>query len=247
MTANLLENALIRAAREPAQRPAFYQLLMNAEVYVIGHTDQPEHSQAGQHTIPAGAKVSLANWEKADGTPVIPFFTHLEALQRAIDAETTYLSIPARSLFEMTRGATLFLNPKSDHGKEFVPHEINALLETGINQKADTRVVEKETRVLLGQPAAYPTAMVEALKQLLPNHPNVKAAYLCLMHDPDSQDKPALVVGFEGELLEQAMREAGSVVVDTAPEGQAVDFVVLDESGSGVGEYMKESGAFYQG
>ncbi|MZR61440.1 enhanced serine sensitivity protein SseB C-terminal domain-containing protein [Alcanivorax sp. DP30] len=240
---NALHAALIDASHEAAKRPAFYKALMEADVFVIGHTDQPD---GGEHSLQAGAKVSLANWEKADGSPVIPFFTHLEALQRAIDAETSYLSLPARSLFEMTRGTTLFLNPKSDYGKEFVPHEIDALLETGMNQQVESRVVEKETQVLLGQPAEYPTAMVEALRQLLPSHPSVQAAYLCLMHDPESGDKPTLVVGFEGKALDQAMREAGSVVVDTAPDNQPVDFVVVDEHGSGVGGYLRESGAFYQ-
>lgn len=242
---NTLHAALIDAAHEAAKRPAFYKALMNADVFVIGHTDQPGE-QDGHHILPQGAGVSLVNWEKADGTPVIPFFTHLEALQRAIDSETTYLALPARSLFEMTLGATLFLNPKSDYGKEFVPHEIEALLQTGMNQQAQTRVVEKETQVLLGQPSQYPQAMVNALNQLLPSHPSVRAAYLCLMHNPAEDEKPTLLVGFEGERLEQAMREAGSVVADTAPEGQPVDFVVVDESGSGLGGYMKESGAFYQ-
>jgi len=244
MTDIPLAKALKRAAQEPSQRPAFYRALMEADVFVIGHTDQPDLNAQGHHTIPAGANVSLVNWEKADGSPVIPFFTHLEALQLAIDVETSYLSLPARSLFELTRGTTLFLNPKSDHGKEFVPHEIDALLDTGMNQKADTRVVEKETRVMLGQPAEYPTAMVEALQQLLPDHPGVTAACLCLMHDPEMSQKPTLVVGFEGLDLEVAMSEAGSVVVDTAPSGQAVDFVVVD--GTGIGEYMKKSGAFYK-
>lgn len=244
MTDIPLVQALERAAQEPAQRPAFYRALMKADVFVIGHTDQPDLNAHGHHTIPAGANVSLVNWEKADGTPVIPFFSHLEALQRAIDDETSYLSLPARSLFELMRGATLFLNPKSDHGKEFVPHEIEALLDTGMNQKAATRVVEKETRVMLGQPAQYPTAMMDALRQLLAGHPGVKAAYLCLMHDPEVSETPTLVVGFEGLDLEGAMSEAGSVVVDTAPDGQAVDFVIVD--GTGIGEYMKKSGAFYE-
>ena len=85
MTAIPLVQALERAAQEPAQRPAFYRALMKADVFVIGHTDQPDLNAHGHHTIPAGANVSLVNWEKADGTPVIPFFSHLEALQQAID------------------------------------------------------------------------------------------------------------------------------------------------------------------
>ncbi|MEP5231259.1 MAG: SseB family protein [Alloalcanivorax sp.] len=51
MTDTPLAQALERAAQEPAQRPAFYRALMNADVFVIGHTDLSTH---GQHTIPAG-------------------------------------------------------------------------------------------------------------------------------------------------------------------------------------------------
>ncbi|MED5238000.1 MAG: enhanced serine sensitivity protein SseB C-terminal domain-containing protein [Pseudomonadota bacterium] len=240
---NSLHAALVDAAHEAAKRPAFYHTLMHADVFVIGHTDQP--TGEGHRTLEAGDNLSLVNWEKADGTPVIPFFTHLEALQCAVDSETRYLALPARNLFEMTRGATLFLNPKSDYGKEFLPHEIEALLETGMNQRADSRTVEKETRVMLGQPAEYPQQMVSALKQLLGMHPGVIAAYLCLMHYPDSEEAPVLLVGFEGVDLEQAMREAGSVVADTAPDGQPVDFVLVDDSTSGLSAYLRGTEPFY--
>ncbi len=242
---NSLHAALIDAAHEAAKRPAFYKALMDSEVFVIGHTGAASGA-SGRQSLAPGDNVSLANWEKADGTAVIPFFTHLEALQMAIDSETGYLCLPAQSLFEMTRGATLFLNPKSDYGKEFTPHEVEALLETGMNQQPQRRVVEKETRVMLGQPAEYPQAMVDALCKLLPEHPSVSAAYLCLMHNPEESEIPTLVVGFQGEDLQQPMREAGSVVVDTAPEGQPVDFVIVEQGAAGVAGYMLENQAFYR-
>lgn len=241
---NDLHAALVDATQEAAKRPAFYKALMDAEVFVIGHTGQA--TAEGALSLEAGDDVSLVHWEKADGTPVIPFFSHIEALQQAIESETRYLRLPTRSLFEMTRGATLYLNPKSDYGKEFVPHEVDALLDTGMNQRAQRRVVEKETRVLLGQPRAYPQAMVEALCQLLPSHPGVKAAYLCLMQDAEAENTPVLLIGFEGDDLEQAMQEAGSVVVDTAPDNQPVDFIVVDESSAGPGEYLRKTEAFYR-
>src|SRR3546814_17358441 len=111
-------------------------------------------------------------------------------------------------------GATLVLDPASIHVKEFFPNEIEALLTTGMNQSPQTRVVQKATQVLLGQPANYPAEMVSALTILLAKHRGVKAAYLCLMHDASTQEKPSLVVGFEGEGLERAMQEAGSVTAD---------------------------------
>ncbi|MDR7194562.1 enhanced serine sensitivity protein SseB C-terminal domain-containing protein [Luteimonas terrae] len=100
---NPLEIALARAADEPAERPEFYKALLESDVYVIGHTDTPGDGLA---TIPAGAQVSIVNLEKEDGTPFIPFFSSLDALQRVLQAETRFVSMSARSFLDITRGAT---------------------------------------------------------------------------------------------------------------------------------------------
>ena len=236
---NDLERKLMLAADNPASRPEFYKALMEADVFVIGSTDS--EGQGGA-TIPAGAKLSIVNWEKNDGTPVIPFFTSLEALQRALKEESRYVALPAKNFFEITLGSVLALNPASPYSKEFFPNEVQTLLETGMNYAPKTRVVQKETKVLLGQPANFPAEMVSALTVLLAKHSAVKAAYLCLMHDPSSSEKPSLVIGFEGEKdLSEAIKEAGSVAADTAPKGELVDFVVLKRSESGISDYMFKS------
>jgi hypothetical protein len=152
------------------------------------------------------------------------------------------VALPAKSFFEMTLGSFLMLNPMSPYGKEFFPNEIQALLETGVNHAPQSRVVRKETKVLLGQPANYPSEMVSALTALLAKHSAVKAAYLCLMHDPSTSDKPSLVVGLDGDRdLTEATREAGSVAADTVPKGDSVDFVVLKRGESGISDYMFKS------
>ena len=236
---NDLERKLMLAADDPASRPEFYEALMGSEVFVIGFTDSEGEGVA---TIPAGAKLSIVNWEKNDGTPIIPFFTSLEALQRALKEEARYVALPARSFFEITRGSFLMLNPSSPYGKEFFPNEVQALLETGMNHVPQSRVVQKETKMLLGQPANYPSEMVSALTALLAKHSAVKAAYLCLMHDSSVGEKPTLVVGFEGEDdLSKAMQAAGSVAADTAPKGEVVDFTVLKRGESGLSDYMFKS------
>ena len=236
---NELERKLMLAADNPASRPEFYETLMNSDVFVIGFTDSEDE---GVGIIPAGAKLSIVNWEKNDGTPITPFFSSIEALQRALKEESKYVALPAKNLFEMTLGSFLFLNPASPYGKEFFPNEIEALLNTGMNHIPQTRVVQKETKVLLGQPANYPSEMISALTELLAKHSTVKAAYLCLMHDPSSSEKPALVVGFEGDQdLSEAMKQAGSVAADTAPKGELVDFVVIKRGEQGIGNYMFNS------
>jgi hypothetical protein len=236
---NDLEQKLMLAADDPASRPEFYEALMASEVFVIGHTDSDGE---GATTIPAGSKLSIVNWEKNDGSPIIPFFTSLEALQRALKEEARYVALPARSLFEVTLGSFLVLNPSSPYGKEFFPNEIQALLDTGMNHVPQTRVVQKETKVLMGQPANYPSEMVSALTSLLAKHSAVKAAYLCLMHDSSISEKPTLVVGFEGEGdISKAMQAAGSVAADTAPKGEPVDFTVLRRGEAGLSDYMFKS------
>ncbi|MDR0480450.1 MAG: enhanced serine sensitivity protein SseB C-terminal domain-containing protein [Gallionellaceae bacterium] len=236
---NELERKLMLAAGNPASRPEFYQALMESTIFIIGSTSS---GGEGATTIPAGATLSIANWEKKDGTPIIPFFTSLDALQRALREEADYVALPARSFFEMTQGAQLVLNPSSSYGKEFTPDEVRALLETGMNHVSQPRVVQEETRVLLGQPAQYPAEMIAALTELLAKHAAVKAAYLCLMQDPTTGEKPALVIGFDGEGdMTEALKQAGSVAADTAPKGEIVDFVLLRKDDSSISEYMFES------
>jgi hypothetical protein len=233
---NSLEVALARAADEPASRPDFYRILLQSEIYVIGHTDAPGDGRA---TLPAGAKLSIVSWENKDGTPVTPFFSSLEALQRSLQEETRFVSMPARSFFEITRGATLVLDPGSGYGKEFLPNEVEALLATGVNHVATERVVEAATEVLLGQPANYPTEMVASLSAFLARHSNIKAAYLCLMQDRNSMPSPTLVVGIEGNGdIRAAIREAGSIAADTAPHGEPVDFVEIKRGTGGISDYF---------
>lgn len=242
---NALERALRLAATHPEHRPEFCRILLESDVLVLGSTDAIGD---GRGEIPAGAQVSIVNWEKPDGTPVTPFFSSVEALRRAIDEESRVLTLRARDLFELTRGATLFLNPRSSYGKEFFPQEIEALLATGISAVPSSRAVEKPTPVLLGQPAEYPSAMVSSLAALLAKHPQVKSAYLCLMHNSESQEPPALLVGIEGEGdLGAAMNEAGSVAADTSPEGVPVDIARIERGKEGLSAYFFTSGKpFYE-
>lgn len=242
---NALDKALRRAADEPAERPEFYHILLESTVFVIGSSNQISE---GISTLEAGSNVQIQNWQKQDGSPVIPFFSSLQALERAIEGEESYMALPARPFFEMTRGATLVLNPRSDYGKEFFPDEIEALLSEGVNKLPASRVVQKETKVLLGQPKDYPAAMVSSLTTLLSKHSDVKAAYLALMHDPSVDEKPHLVIGIEAENhFENVIREAGAVAGDMAPAGEPVDLVRVIHGEHGLSRYfLEEVKPFYE-
>ncbi|UVM01795.1 enhanced serine sensitivity protein SseB C-terminal domain-containing protein [Pseudomonas atacamensis] len=241
---NPLETSLRLAADEPAHRPEFYRTLLDSTVYILGTAG----AARGHVNLEAGSNISIAHWQKPDGTPVIPFFSSLPTLQQSIDSDQSYVEIPARSLFEITLGALLFLNPKSPYGKEFLPEEVQRLLSGEIGRPATQRTVEKETNVLLGQPSDYPSTMVHSLSQLLAKHANVKRAFLALMHDASVDEKPHLIVGIEADGdIEQVMREAGNVAGDTAPDGGPVDFCRVLTGQAGLSDYfLKETKPFYE-
>jgi hypothetical protein len=242
---NALDSALRVAAADPAARPDFYRLLMESTVYIISG-DGPGPT-SGARTLAEGEQIQILNWAKNDGTSIIPFFTSLPALQRALTTGARYMALQARALFEMTRGATLVLNPKSDYGKEFLPNEIEALLTGGVNRLPETQVTEQQTKVLLGQPAQYPTRMVESLTSFFARRTQVKAAYLILMQDPARDTKPHLVVGIDaaGD-IDPLLREAASVAGDTAPEGVPVDLLHVVRGDQGLGDYCLNTKPFYE-
>jgi hypothetical protein len=240
-----LERALRLAANEPAHRPDFYSVLLNATIYVLGPPDQDEPSV---RSVETGEKIFIQNWVRDDGSPIIPFFSSLSTLQRAIDVECSYLALPARAFFEITKGNTLVLNPKSQYGKEFFAGEIDALLSNGVNRLPEQRVTTKAAEVFLGEPQEYPSKMVDSLTTLLAKRSNVKAAYLLQMHEPVLDEKPRLVVGIDADGdVEQIMREAGIVAGDSMPIGESVDMMQVIIGEKGLSEYfLKEVKPFYE-
>lgn len=90
--------------------------------------------------------------------------------------------------------------------------------------------------------------MRASLSALLATQPQVRAAYLCQMHDPARMPEPGLVVGFEGEGdLDRLMQNAGTVVADTVPPGHGVDFVLISRGDGGLSDYFLSSVApFYR-
>ncbi len=56
----------------------------------------------------------------------------------------------------MTQGAHLFLNPKSEYGKEFWPEEVAMLLKNGGLVQPAEMVVDKESQIYWANPRSIP-------------------------------------------------------------------------------------------
>ncbi|MCP1440072.1 hypothetical protein J3D56_003508 [Erwinia persicina] len=205
-----LEEVLKLAATEPAHRPEFFTLLMEASVWVPGESVEQ-------------ADAELQHWEKEDGTSIIPFFTSEQALQQAVTEEQPFLVMPVRTLFAMTQGETLFLNPKLPVGKEFSPGEISSLLGKEGNALSQQTVLEGGASLLLSEIAEPPAQTIASLTELFAKHKQVRRAWVA--HIKEAADaKPNLLIGIEADGdIENIIQAAGSVATDTLLEDEPVD------------------------
>ncbi|MDZ7277669.1 enhanced serine sensitivity protein SseB [Pantoea eucrina] len=222
---NRLEEVLKLAATEPAHRPEFFQLLLEADVWVPGVSENAQFD--------ANSPVELQHWEKEGGGSVIPFFTSEEAMGEAIQETQPWLRLPARTLFEMTLGKSLFLNPKLPVGKEFSPGEIAHLIGEEGSALSQQTVLEGGHALLLSEVAAPPAQMVDSLTQLFAKYKQVRRAWIASLRE--GADQPAnFLIGIEAEShIDEIIQAAGSVATDTLTDDAPIDIceVVAEEKG----------------
>jgi len=122
---NTLESVLRLAVNNAAHSAEFNRVLLKSTVYVLGTVDQ---ALQGAVTLTADTKALIKKYQRADGSLAIPFFSSLGALQKVARPGEQYIAMPARTLFEITRGASLSLNPQSGYTKDFYPADIQSVL-----------------------------------------------------------------------------------------------------------------------
>lgn len=242
-TKNELEILLEKAATEPAHRPAFFRTLLESTVWVPG-------SAAEGEAIVEDSALDLQHWEKEDGTTVIPFFTSLEALQQAVEDEQAFVVMPARTLFEMTLGETLFLNAKLPTGKEFMPREISLLLAEEGSPLSTQEVLEGGESLILSEVAEPPSQMIDSLTTLFKTIKLVKRAFLCAIKE-HADAQPNLLIGIEADgedgEIEEIIHAAGNVAADTLPGDEPIDICQVRKGEQGISHFITEHIApFYE-
>lgn len=239
-----LEQLLQKAASEPAYRAEFYKRLLTDEVVVI---TQNSNLKEGDQILQQDTAVNIVSFP--DGR--IPVFTSTDRIfdKGVIKEQVEYMQMKGENLCRLAHGATFLLNPYSDYGKELLPDEIERLLNgTILTDTAKTLTIEKETRVQIGQPAKYPTDIVHSLRRLFSERPNVKAAYIGWIFNPDSGEPPHYIFALDvdGDLQNLA-QEVGSTAKQFLEQHEFVDFIKIDNSGSGISNYfLKQTEPFYK-
>jgi hypothetical protein len=239
---NDLEKALHKAAADHSQAPAFYEELMESKIFILG---KPEEEDVGKFTLEEEQAVIIQHWEREeDKSPVVPFFTSLQMLQQAIDDDEPYLELPTSSLFQLTMGVSLVLNPNSEFGMEFEPDDIAVLLDTDLMVNSE-HLLDEETEVLLGMPENVSDSFTGVLTEYLSRQPEVEAAYLGTIQIPAEDDQEHLMVGLQGKgsfeaIIDTAIQKI-SLLDESDMSYETVDFYVIDQDDPDISEFMLEN------
>jgi SseB protein N-terminal domain/SseB protein C-terminal domain len=171
---NALEQQLMLAGNDAAERPKFIAMLLESDLYVAT-PEPPDHAE--HRVVEAGETLSILNIHFDNGKSLPAFFTAEERIAPCFGDGLGFVAMNGRTLLEMAGASGAWLNPSSSYGVHWTADDIAAMLGRPVQWQ-----VEEETQVLLGTPAAPPEAMINELRGLLAKDSRVEAAWLALAH-----------------------------------------------------------------
>jgi hypothetical protein len=227
---NDIERMLMRAATEPAARPAFARALTDARVYVVFVSDKPAvPGPDGQLAVPAGAKLSLQAATRGE-EKLIAFFTARSRAREWFKGEHIVMPDKARDLFLRHHNASFFLNPGSAYGKEFLPGEVKRLLNGHFGDEPESETIQKEEQVLLAHPKEIPTDLIAGLARELGALNSVRGAFLMLAMR-SGKSEPSWMLGVDNNGSWEDVRAAvGRALKGDVLGGWMLDAVSLDRT-----------------
>ena len=179
-----LEEHLERARGNPEADQEFFRYLLDATVYA--HAPISDDS----------AKFRLIQFKHPDGFDALPFFTSASKAAVAAGNSARIVTFTGRELLEMTRGATLMLNP-NDGGAVLYPEEIESLLTTGAIApvRKDSWTGEP---LWWGSPDRPPSWLIPVLTRTLTQQKSVTSAYLIQTAPEADREAVSLLIVLEG-------------------------------------------------
>lgn len=216
----LLERLMSRAIADRREEPAFFQALMKATVYA--HIPLTDHVDANTDRVRF-----IQFYRPDDGQLVLPFFTDEGKARFAAQSAAQVIAMGGRLFLELTRGATLMLDP-NDCSCVLYPEEVEALLRTGRIATIQKFTVQEETAPRVGPSLDNPAWLIDELIPVLAKLPFVRAAYLAGVYSKaDAPEQIGLVIALDGEKV-HAERAVHAVATIAQPLCEANDSLPLD-------------------
>lgn len=181
ITPKELARLLQRAVADKTEEPAFFRALLDALVYAHA----PRNDRHG--------RVRLIQFTTPKGLTVLPFFSdEPQATAAAGSAAVNVVMMTGRQLFELTRGATLMLNPNETNCIIY-PEEISALLDHGQVALVE-RIDTGEQRLWVRATSSSPNELIERLIALYKRLGSIEAAYLGEIGIADETEARAILI-----------------------------------------------------
>lgn len=230
---NELEKALVQASHDAAAAPAFYRLLLESDLLVLG-TVAGHQEEGAQFSLAPGGQISLVTGEK-NGTRYLPVFSSLKRMQDYLTEEGKYLRVNGRDLFDLARGAPVTLNPASEYGKELTPDQVRQLLD-------GPRIAP---RILQGQ-VQPPAELAQKLSEFFATRGDIETAWMTMVAPGGREDEAHPLLGIESSgdwpSLMSALQAAASAVPNAMFDVQRVD----RQSPVGLASGLLQLAPFYQ-
>lgn len=260
-----LADLLLEANQQPESRAAFYAHFLNSTLYVL--TDNPQ-SNAG---LPATAEqgITLMHWQMQDGTWIIPCFSSVNVLERAVKAHPMqaepsdnlsqpqaltsqqFVAMPANTLLEMIRGETLFLNPNSEFSKLFYADEIAYLL-TGSHPALPKVINLPDQALRLQTLSLMPDELKNHAETVLKSVNSIRRGFMAKAFDEEAPEGVYLLgIEFGAELndaeIDEVIMQVGEKITDVLADDEMLDICVIQTQGCQVSQFFLEHvPAFYQ-
>lgn len=122
---NSLEALMQAAAKDPDVVPAFYQALLETEIYIL--TPEAPLPPGRSRSLKFQEKINVATVE-FQGMKWHPAFTSKKRISDYVKEPETCLGAAARNLFEILPDSNFWLNPLSEYQKPLPAAEITLLM-----------------------------------------------------------------------------------------------------------------------
>ena len=227
---NMVEQQLIAAANGDAQAQKAFERFILDETLFLATPEAPEQEES--RVLETDTTVKLLNVPLDDGRQAAAVFTSPQRVYEAF-GEVGYMGLQGRALFEIIRAGTAVLNPGQLYSVVWEPDAMAAMLGLPVQ-----RVIQKDTRLMLGSPAEPPLDLIDRLKEAFAGVPGVEAAWLGLAVWPEDQTQTwYLDVRTDSPDRDPIQRALGTAMDGADLKGRPVDMIVKptrDADGVGI-------------
>ena len=241
-----LDRALVAANNDPNERPRYYNLFLQSEIYIATY-NVPEKEK--EKLVAPGTAIQPIIIESAGDRYVMIFDTR-ERLSAWAKREMGFVGVPGHALVEMAGPDIRWaLNVGTEYPKVFLPEEIRSLKQLVAQSQVKQIKLTEATEALVGTPAKIPGGLVESLSKVLSKNKEVKEGYLGQVYFKAEGEKPhlALVLRVDDPskaLMEVINKDIGVAIRGLLGEGEYMDFIA-DETNPLFSVIVKAVKPFY--